>query len=45
MEWEGQGGLREEVPVSCKKQGERRALLSKPGEILVVMSETEHLPS
>lgn len=44
MEWEGQGGLREEVPVSCKKQGERRALLSKPGEILVVMSETEHLP-
>lgn len=45
MKQEGQLAMAEKGARSLASRGQGRALLWKLGEILVVMSETEHLPS
>lgn len=45
MKWEGQGAMRDEGAKFPARRGQGRALLRTLGKIVVVMSETEHLPS
>ena len=47
MKWEGQGrrSARERHDRSLTRRRQGRVLLRKLGELLKVMSETEHLPS
>lgn len=45
MKWEGQPARGEKGASSFASRGQWRALFRTLGEILVVMSEMEHLPS